>query len=118
MDYKELDVWKESKDLVKEIYLYTVNFPSSEQYGLTNQIRRAAISVPSNIAEGVGRNHSKDTLRFLYIPRGSLYELETQLIIANEMLEINAINFDSIFQKLQNVKMLVNSFINYYKKKV
>ena len=118
MDYKELDVWKESKDLVKEIYLYTVNFPSSEQYGLTNQIRRAAISVPSNIAEGVGRNHSKDTLRFIYIARGSLYELETQLIIANEMLEINAINFDSIFQKLQNVKMLVNSFINYYKKKV
>jgi four helix bundle protein len=118
MDYKELDVWKESKELVKLIYLFTSSFPNSEQFGLTTQVRRAAISVPSNIAEGVGRNHSKDTLQFLYVARGSFYELETQLIIASELFEINSNNYEEILKKMQHIKMLLNGFINYYKKKV
>ncbi len=88
MDYKELDVWKESKELVKLIYSLTNRLPSSEQFGLIPQIRRSAISVPSNIAEGVGRNHSKDTIQFLYIARGSLYELETQLVISKELFSL------------------------------
>ena len=118
MDYKELDVWNESMELVKLIYLFSANFPASEQFGLTSQIRRAAIYVPSNIAEGVGRNHTKDTLQFLYIAWGSLYEIETQLIIANEMFDIASNNFDEIFPKLQSTKMLINGFINYNKKKI
>jgi four helix bundle protein len=119
MVYKKLDVWEEAKNLVKLIYTYTNSLPAQEQFGLTFQIRRSAISVPSNIAEGVGRNYSKDTLKFLYIARGSLYELETQLIIANEMFKTSGIdNFDEVFQKTQNVKMLLNGFINYYRKKL
>lgn len=84
MDYKELDVWKENKDLVKLVYSFTNSFPPSEQFGLTLQIRRSAVSIPSNIAEGIGRNHSKDTLQFLFIARGSAYELETQLLISKD----------------------------------
>ena len=85
MDYKELEVWKESKELVKLIYKITELFPSTEQYGLTNQIRRSAVSIPSNIAEEIGRNHLKNTIQFLYISRGSIYELETQIILAFEL---------------------------------
>ena len=77
--YTDLDVWKKSRELVKEIYVLTKAFPKDEMYGLSSQIKRSAVSVPSNIAEGYGRNHTKDTLQFLFIARGSLYELETQL---------------------------------------
>lgn len=117
MDYKELDVWKESKELVKLIYSLTNSLPSSEQFGLILQIRRSAISVPSNIAEGVGRNHSKDTIQFLYIARGSLYELETQLVISKELFSLEENEFDVIWNKIQNCKMLINGFISYYQKK-
>ncbi|NVO09969.1 MAG: four helix bundle protein [Bacteroidales bacterium] len=117
MDYKELDVWKESKELVKLVYSLTNSLPVNEQFGLTNQIRRSAVSVPSNIAEGVGRNHSKDTIQFLYIARGSLYELETQLIISNELFKYSSIEYQKCWDILQNCKMLINGFINYYQKK-
>ena len=80
--HKDLDVWKKSMDLVEEVYRFTQGFPGSEQYGLINQIRRCAISVPSNIAEGSARNTSKETTQFCYISLGSLAELETQLLIA------------------------------------
>ncbi len=89
MEYKELDVWKENKELVKLVYSLTNSLPPNEQFGLTLQIRRSAISIPSNIAEGIGRNHTKDTLQFLYIARGSAYELETQLIISKELFNLN-----------------------------
>lgn len=117
MDYKELDVWKESKELVKLVYTLTNSLPQSEQFGLTMQMRRSAVSVPSNIAEGVGRNHSKDTLQFLFIARGSIYELETQLIISKELFTLKEVEFDLVWQKLQNCKMLINGFINYFQKK-
>ena len=67
MDYKELDVWKETKELVKLVYEFTNDMPSNEQFGLTLQVRRAAVSIPSNIAEGIGRNHTKDTIQFLLL---------------------------------------------------
>lgn len=70
--YNDLDVWRESRKLVKQIYDLTKKFPKDEMYGLTSQIRRFAISVPSNIAEGCGRNHSKDSIQFFYISRGVL----------------------------------------------
>lgn len=75
--YRELDAWKEARKMTKEIYIITKKFPDDEKFCLTQQMRRAAVSVPANIAEGVGRNHTKDTIQFLYISRGSLYELET-----------------------------------------
>jgi four helix bundle protein len=84
-DHKELDVWKESVELVTEIYTATRLFPKEEVYGLTNQVRRAAVSIPSDIAEGAARQTSKEFMQFLYIALGSVAELETQLIIAENL---------------------------------
>jgi len=78
-DHKELDVWKTSVELVTEVYVATKTFPKEELYGLTNQLRRAAVSVPSNIAEGAARQTTKEFVQFLYISLGSVAEVETQL---------------------------------------
>jgi len=86
--HKRLDVWKTAMQLVKEIYRITSKFPEEERYGLTSQMRRSAVSVPSNIAEGAARSGHKEFLRFLYIARGSLSELETQILIAIELTYI------------------------------
>jgi four helix bundle protein len=83
--HRDLLVWKKAIDLVEELYKLTDNFPKSELYGLTSQIRRAAVSIPSNIAEGAGRNSNKEFMHFLYIALGSLSEVETQLIIAKRL---------------------------------
>lgn len=84
-NFKELHVWKKSMNLVKTIYSATKCFPREEQFGLTNQIRRCAVSIPSNIAEGAGRNSPKEFNHFLSIALGSCFELETQIIIGNEL---------------------------------
>ncbi|MFA5688368.1 MAG: four helix bundle protein [Kiritimatiellales bacterium] len=81
-DYKDLDVWKRAVDVVVRIYRETASFPDSEKFGIVNQMRRAAVSIPSNIAEGSARHHSKDFTHFLRIADGSAAELETQLIIS------------------------------------
>ena len=83
--YKDLIVWRKGIQTVKEVYQATAHFPVSEQYGLTSQLRRAAVSIPSNIAKGNGRSSRRDYLHFLDIARGSCYELETQLIICKEL---------------------------------
>lgn len=83
--YKELIVWQKSIELVKEIFVLTENFPKSELYGLVSQMRRAAVSIPSNIAEGYGRNSSKEYAQFYFIAYGSALEVETQLIISKEL---------------------------------
>ena len=80
--HKDLDVWKRSVVLVTFIYEATKKIPKEEMYGITNQIRKAAVSIPSNIAEGAARNHSKEFIQFLYISLGSISELETQVIIS------------------------------------
>jgi four helix bundle protein len=90
--HKDLDVWKKSLDLVEFIYRLTEAFPQKEIYGLTNQIRRAVVSVPSNIAEGAARSSEKEFSKFLYISLGSLSEVETQLIIAQRLKYIG--NYD------------------------
>jgi len=77
--YKELIVWQKSMTLVKELYKLTESFPENEKFGLTSQMRRASISIPSNIAEGWGRLSRKNYIQFLRISRGSLFELETQI---------------------------------------
>jgi four helix bundle protein len=83
--HHDLQAWQFAIQLVKDVYTLTATFPPSEAYGLTNQMRRAAVSVPSNIAEGAARNGSKEFLHFLGIARGSLSELETQVVIAREI---------------------------------
>tara|TARA_B110000211_G_scaffold160830_1_gene181913 strand:+ start:119 stop:475 length:357 start_codon:yes stop_codon:yes gene_type:complete len=85
MTHKDLDVYKLSLDLVEDIYKLTKSFPASENFGLTSQLRRAAVSLPSNIAEGVSRGSTKDFIRFLNIASGSLAEIETQLVIAERI---------------------------------
>jgi len=114
--YNELDVWKESRSLVKLIYNITKQFPKEELYGLSNQMQRSAVSIPSNIAEGCGRNHTKDSIQFFYISRGSLFELETQLYLAYDQ---DYINEDVLNQSIENIttcKKLLNGFINYFQK--
>ena len=100
--HKDLDVWKTSIEMVTKLYQLTQIFPKEELYGLTNQMRRAAVSVPSNIAEGAGRNSSKEFLQFLNFSTGSLSELETQLIIAYNLKYIND-------EQKQNMDILINS---------
>jgi four helix bundle protein len=101
LSHKNLDVWMKSIELVSEIYKLTTNFPREEQFGLTSQIRRAAISIPSNISEGIARASNLETIRFLYIARSSLVELDTQ----NEI----AINLDYLKNsEIDNLKEQVN----------
>ena len=83
--HKELIVWRKSIDLVKSVYEITKNFPTNEQFGLTSQIRRCAVSIPSNIAEGCGRNSENELIHFLHITLGSAAELETQIILSEEL---------------------------------
>ncbi|WP_293296509.1 four helix bundle protein [Allomuricauda sp.] len=114
MEYIELDVWKESRELVKLVYDLTKVFPKEEIYGLTNQIRRCSCSIPSNIAEGCGRKTPNDTIRFLYIARGSLYELETQLFLSFDQEYLSQKELDLILSQIVLCKKLLNGFINYY----
>ena len=85
LNHKKLDVWRKSIQLVKKIYAITEHFPASEIYGLTNQLRRAAVLIPSNIAEGASRNSSTERKRFFEISRSSLAEIDTQLEISKEL---------------------------------
>jgi four helix bundle protein len=114
MDYKELDIWLQARVLVKTVYVLTKSFPKDEQFSLTSQVRRCVISIPSNIAEGYGRQSNKETIHFLHIARGSLFELETQLILAEDLNYISDI--DIVLKEIERVKKLLNGFINYYKK--
>ncbi len=116
MDYTKLDVWLESRKLTNLLYIISKEFPKEEMYGLTNQMRRCAVSIPSNIAEGCGRQTSNDTIHFLHISRGSLYELETQCFLALDQNYIDENQFNEMFELIQTCKRLLNGFINYYKK--
>jgi len=116
MDYTKLDVWLESRKLTNLLYNISKGFPKEEMYVLTNQMRRCAVSIPSNIAEGCGRQTSNDTIHFLHISRGSLYELETQCFLALDQNYIDETQSNNIFELIQTCKRLLNGFINYYKK--
>jgi len=91
-NYKELKVWQKSYELCLEIYRITAKFPTEERYGLTSQIRRSVVSIPSNIAEGYGRKTTLDYVRMLYISYGSVCELETQILLAGDLDLINPLN--------------------------
>lgn len=115
MEYTELEVWKESRVLVNLIYQTSKSFPKEETYGLTSRIRRCSVSIPSNIAEGCGRRTSADTIQFLHVSRGSLYELETQLYVALDQNYLNEENFNQLKVQILKCKKLINGFIKYYK---
>lgn len=109
--HKELDVWKDSIDLVVNTYKLTKGFPKEELYGLTNQIRRAAISIPANISEGSARNYSAEFIRFLRISQGSLSEFETLLQIALRLNYLDEDNFKSIEGKVFKVNAQLSGLI-------
>jgi four helix bundle protein len=111
--YTELDVWKQAKDLASCIYHLTASFPKEEQFGIISQMRRCVVSVPSNIAEGCGRQHIKETIHFLSIARGSLYELETQIYISKDLNFINEVDFNKTLQSIEHVGKLINGFIRF-----
>lgn len=113
--YKELVVWQKSILLTKYIYVLLRSFPEEEKFGLASQIRRSVISIPSNIAEGFGRGTTKSFLQFLYISRGSLYELETQLHIAKE-LDMYIEN-QNITNLISEIGKMLNSLITKLKDK-
>lgn len=115
-DFTKLDVWLSTMALTNSIYNITKEFPNSKQFGLANQMRRCAVSIPSNIAEGCGRNTNKGKMAFFYISRGSLFELETQLYIALNQNFIDENIFNEVVENLQTSKKLLNGFINYFKK--
>ncbi len=110
--FKDLRVWRESMKLAVEVYHATKRFPSSELYGLTNQIRRAAISVPSNIAEGKGHHSEREFKHYLYHARGSLLELQTQLMIAGELQYLSMADAESLLQHADALGRGLNSLIN------
>lgn len=112
--YTDLDVWKEARVLANEIYNATKLFPKDEMFGLISQMRRCAVSIASNIAEGCGRNHSKDSIQFFFISRGSLYELETQVYIASDQSYINEALLRTLLTKIEITRKLLSGFIKYY----
>lgn len=114
-EYTELEVWIESRKLVNLVYEKTKTFPKEELFGLTNQMRRCSISIPSNIAEGLGRRTANDTIQFLHISRGSLYELETQFYLAIDQKYILEEEFRTVLNQILICKKLINGFINYFK---
>lgn len=116
-NYIDLDVWKIARKLVKTVYNLASQFPNTEIYSLTNQINRSVISIPSNIAEGIGRQSDKETIQFLYIAKGSLFELETQLYLAYDLDYISKDKLDNILEEITSCKKLLNGFINYFKSK-
>jgi four helix bundle protein len=110
--FRELVVWQKALDLVKEIYRVTQEFPKEEIFGLTSQLRRAAVSVPSNIAEGQGRLTEKEFRQFLGNARGSLAEVETQIIIANDLDFINDQDFKNLSAMITEVGRVLNGLIS------
>jgi four helix bundle protein len=114
LSHKNLDVYKLSKELVKEIYLLTNNFPKHEVYGLTNQLRRASISVPSNIAEGMSRDSNKDITKFLIIARSSLVEIDTQIEIALLLNYMSEKDITEIEQYIIRIFQMLTNLIKHY----
>jgi four helix bundle protein len=117
MDFRDLKVWTSSMMLVEDIYRITKKFPKSEIYGLTNQMRRSAISVPSNIAEGNGRQHLKEYVNFLYIAQGSLLELITQIEVAKRLDYIDSNDQESLSNQCLLVNKMLRSLIKTLKEK-
>jgi len=109
-NFKNLNIWKLSIDLANEIYILTDNFPKNEEFGLKSQIRRCSISVASNIAEGSSRSSNKDFNRFLEISLGSLYELQTQIIISSNRSYFEIYKLENIENKITELQRMISGF--------
>lgn len=107
---EDIQFYQKSKELVKQVYILTQELPQEEKYGLYTQMRRCAVSIPSNIAEGAGRNSSKEFAHFLSIAMGSCYELVTQLELCNELDFISKDKIFSVIETIQEIKKMMYSF--------
>ena len=110
-NYREYIVWQKAHDFTMDVYKVTEDFPRSEMYGLTSQIRRAAASIPTNIAEGCGRNTDKDFARFLEIASGSASETDYQLLLSKDLKFIDAEHYKSLYEQLTEVRKMLSSLI-------
>lgn len=108
--YKDLLIWQKGVVLVTQVYTLTANFPKAEIYGITDQMRRAAVSVPSNIAEGFGRNTRPEMIRFADIAQGSIYELETQVIISRNLDYLSQDKFEALAAMITELSVMLQSF--------
>jgi four helix bundle protein len=111
-NFKELRVWKEAIELAKSVYIITAKFPADEKYGLKSQVNRAAVSVPSNIAEGAGRGSNKEFAQFLKVALGSAFEIETQMILAEAFGFVTEADNEKLMQQLSGVQKMLNGLIN------
>jgi four helix bundle protein len=109
--YRDLIAWQKAKSVALDVYRCTRRFPKDEVYGLSSQMRRAAVSVPSNIAEGKGRYSRKEFLQFLYHARGSLFEFQTQLSIARDLDYIDLASFKSLESQTEELGRILNGLI-------
>jgi len=109
-NFKELEIWKRSLELVDKVYEESNSLPPDERFGLTSQIRRSAVSIPSNIAEGCSRSTNKDFARFLGIAIGSAFELETQLLIAVRRKMLNETSTTALLNELNQIQKMINAF--------
>ena len=116
--YKDLIVWQKAISFVSDVYAITKTFPNEEKFGLVNQLNRAVVSIPSNIAEGWGRESSKNYLQFLRISRGSLMEVETLMIISKNLNYINDNNFKHIIEQLEEVSKILQGLIKGVQQKI
>lgn len=113
--YEDLTAWQKAMNLTLEVYRVTRAFPKDELYGLTAQLRRAGVSIPSNIAEGKGRDSDKELLRFLTIARGSVYELQTQIVLARNLGYVTDRDMEVLCEGAASVGQLVNALIRAYR---
>ncbi|MEQ8910631.1 MAG: four helix bundle protein [Vicingaceae bacterium] len=109
---KELKVWHKGMEIVEELYALVKDFPIEEKYGLTSQMKRAAISIPSNIAEGAGRRSPAEFRHFLNISNGSSYELDTQLLLAKQLGFLTGNEIDQLLQKIEELQKMNYALIN------
>jgi four helix bundle protein len=109
-NFKKMDIWKDSTDYVTKMYQVTSSFPKTEIYGLASQIQRAAVSIPTNIAEGSAKSSDKDFARFLEMSIGSSFELETELIVAKNLSYITAENLFELQTELSKIQQKINKF--------
>jgi len=116
--HKDLEVWKKAIDFVTVIYVATQSFPKEEIYSLTSQMRRAAVSIPSNIAEGAARKSDKEFVQFLYVALGSLVELDTQLLIASNLDYLENEKYIILQSQLDEIGKMLNGLISYRKSKL
>jgi four helix bundle protein len=115
--FRDLLVWQKSMTLVTDVYKASASFPADERFGLTSQLRRCVVSIPSNIAEGFGRDTTNDYLRFLGIAKGSLYEAQTQIEICRNLLFIEESRFDTLLEQAREIERMLTSMIRKLREK-